>query len=107
MSALSETLAGGIRLHIRLSPGAARTQFAGIEADANGDERLKLRISAPPFDGAANAAALAFLAKAFGVAKRQCRLTQGHKSRSNTVEIMGDGAALGAPLAAIVEDATA
>lgn len=85
----ARAIAGGVRLDIRVSPGAGKTGVAGLETGADGISRLKLRIAAPPVDGAANKATLAFLAKAAGRPKRDCALTKGQKNRSKTVEITG------------------
>lgn len=85
---------GGLLLDLRVSPGAGKTAVAGIETDAAGVARLKLRVAAPPVDGAANTAVTAFLAKALGLSKRDCVLTHGRKSRSKTVKISGDAADL-------------
>jgi len=50
-------------------------------------ERLKIRISAPPVDGKANSMLLAFLAKSFGVSKREVVLVSGQTSRQKRVAI--------------------
>lgn len=98
-------VADGIALDLRVAPGAARTKIAGVETDGAGVPRLKLRISAPPVDGAANAAALAFLAKAFKRPKRACALTHGDKNRSKTVFIEGDADELLARLRELLGEA--
>ncbi len=92
---------GGLLLDLRVSPGAGRTAVAGVETDAAGVARLKLRVAAPPVDGAANAAVTVFLAKALGLSKRACVLTRGAKSRSKTVRISGDAADLAARVQAL------
>ncbi|MFX8899343.1 DUF167 family protein, partial [Acinetobacter baumannii] len=51
-------------LDCHLQPKASRDEFAGLHG-----ERLKIRLTAPPVEGKANAHLLAFLGKAFGVAK--------------------------------------
>lgn len=71
-----------LRLHIQ--PGAKRTEVAGLHGDA-----LKIRLAAPPVDGRANEALIAWLAQAFGVPQRQVRLVRGEKSREKVVEITG------------------
>ena len=63
-------------------PKASKDEFAGLHG-----ERLKIRISAPPIDGRANAQLLAFIAKAFGVAKSQVSLDSGDSSRQKRVRI--------------------
>lgn len=71
-------------LECLLQPKASQDEFAGIQA-----ERLKIRITAPPTDGKANAHLQAFLAKAFGVAKRDVILEAGALNRHKRVRICG------------------
>lgn len=97
--------AEGLLLDLRVAPGASRTAVAGVETDAAGVARLKLRIAAPPVDGAANEAVIAFLAKAFKRPKRDLDLTKGQTSRSKTVLIRGAADALMARLDALLGDA--
>ncbi len=73
-----------LRLHVQ--PGAKRTEFAGIHGDG-ADARVKLRLAAPPVDGKANAALLAYLADAFDVPGRAVSLVRGETSRQKTVRI--------------------
>lgn len=63
-------------LDCHLQPKASNDAFAGLHG-----ERLKIRLTAPPVDGKANAHLLAFLAEAFGVAKSQVSLLSGQQSR--------------------------
>ena len=53
---------GGIRIRIHVQPRASRTEIAGRHGDA-----LKVRLAAPPVDGAANDALLDFIADRLGV----------------------------------------
>ncbi len=75
----------GIRLAVRLQPRASRNQVVGVMGD-----RLKVALTAPPVEGAANAACQAFLAELFKVSKGSVRLIQGDKSRDKLWEIEGD-----------------
>lgn len=59
-------------LHCRVQPNARRDGFAGRRG-----AQLKLRVAAPPVEGQANARAIAFLAKAFGVPRSRVRLVRG------------------------------
>lgn len=68
-------------------PGAARDALAGVHGD-----RLKIRISAPPEDGRANAALRELLAAALGVAARDIELLRGASSRSKTFRVVLDPA---------------
>ena len=69
-------------LDCQLQPRASRDEFAGLQG-----ERLKIRLSAPPVDGKANAQLLEFLARAFGVPRRQVELEAGQTSRLKRVRI--------------------
>jgi len=69
-------------LACHLQPKASRDEFAGLHG-----ERLKIRLTAPPVEGRANAQLLAFLGKAFGVAKSQVSLEGGELNRQKRVRI--------------------
>lgn len=69
-------------LECHLQPKASSDAFAGLHG-----ERLKIRLTAPPVDGKANAQLLAFLARAFAVGKSQVSLESGQQSRMKRVRI--------------------
>ncbi len=69
-------------LRVQVQPRASCDEFAGIHAGA-----LKVRLTSPPVDGEANAALIAFLAEAFGVAKRQVTLLKGATGRAKQLRI--------------------
>jgi hypothetical protein len=69
-------------LDCHLQPKASKDEFAGLHG-----ERLKIRLTAPPVEGKANAQLLAFLAGAFGVAKSQVSLESGELNRQKRVRI--------------------
>ena len=75
---------GGVRFAVRVQPRASRSEVAGVLGDA-----LKVRLQAPPVDGAANAALVDFLADALGVPRRAVRIVAGESSRSKVVEVDG------------------
>ena len=78
-------------LTIRVTPRADRSAVAGVR----GDGVLLVRVSAPPADGAANAAAAAVVAGALGVRPAAVRVVSGHAAREKRLEVRGiDGAAL-------------
>lgn len=89
MAEIVTRTADGIRLAVRLQPRASRNQVTGIWGD-----RLKIQLTAPPVEGAANAACQAFLAEIFGVSKSAIRLVGGEKSRDKLWEIAGEPARL-------------
>jgi uncharacterized protein (TIGR00251 family) len=71
-------------LDLYVQPGAKRSEFAGRHGD-----RLKVRLAAPPVEGRANEALVAFLAAHFGVPRRCVTIAAGHKSRRKRVNIEG------------------
>lgn len=76
-----------MRLAVRVTPKGGRDTIDGWAADADGRPYLKLRVSAPPADGAANAAVLALLAKSLGRSKSSVRLISGETARLKLIEI--------------------
>jgi len=90
----------GIRLRVRLTPRGGREGLDGVAQVADGRWALKLRVSAPPVDGAANAAVIAFAAKGLGLAKSRLDIVAGQTSRLKSIHIAGDPADLEARLAA-------
>lgn len=73
---------GTLRLAVRAQPRASRDEIAGPH-----DGALKIRVTAPPVDGKANAALIKLLAKAFGVAPSAVRMVSGETSRVKHLEI--------------------
>ena len=71
-----------LTLTLHIQPGAKKTEVAGEHGDA-----LKIRLAAPPVDGKANAALLAFIAEKLGVAKGAVALKSGQTSRRKVVEV--------------------
>jgi uncharacterized protein (TIGR00251 family) len=83
-------MAHTLKLSIHAIPGARRTQAAGAYGTA-----LRVRLAAPPANGKANAALLAWAAQAFGVTLRQVELLHGVSGRQKTLAIhLPDAAAL-------------
>lgn len=62
-------------LQIKLQPRASRDEFADVQQD-----RLRVRITAPPIEGKANAHLLKWIARQFGVARSAVTLEKGQTS---------------------------
>jgi uncharacterized protein (TIGR00251 family) len=75
--------ADALELCVYVQPRASRDEFAGTHGD-----RLKIRLTAAPSDGKANAALLTFIAGAFGVPKSAVTLIAGHGSRHKRIAIL-------------------
>jgi uncharacterized protein len=72
------------RITLHVQPRARRTELAGRHGDA-----IKVRLAAPPVDGAANEELVRFLAERLGVTRGAVRIAAGAGSRRKTVEIDG------------------
>ncbi len=72
------------RITVKVQPRAKATRVAGRVENA-----YRLHVAAPPVDGKANEACLAFLADTAGVAKSRARIVSGLSSRMKVVEIEG------------------
>jgi uncharacterized protein (TIGR00251 family) len=71
-------------LIVHVQPRAKHTEVAGWHGDA-----VKIRLAAPPVDGAANEALLAFIARQARVPKRAVTLVSGATSRRKHIRISG------------------
>lgn len=74
----------GVVLTVHIQPKASRTEYVGIHGNA-----LKIRVTAPPSDGAANDELVRFLADCCGVPPRSISIYAGAKSRTKRVLIEG------------------
>ena len=74
----------GARLALKVHPRAKRTEIGEVDGDV-----LKIKVTAPPVDSAANEAVVKLLAKRLGVSKSLVRIVRGQTSRLKTVEIEG------------------
>lgn len=75
---------GGVRILLHVQPRASRTEIVGYHGGA-----LKIRLAAPPVDGAANEALRRFLAERLGVPARAVSLERGDASRRKAVTVAG------------------
>jgi len=86
---------GALLLEVLVQPRASRTR---VVAEHGG--RLKIQLAAPPVDGEANAALVAFLADALGVRRSDVSLVRGEAGRRKTVRVVGADARRALALAA-------
>lgn len=82
-------MADPVRLTVRLTPKGGRDAVDGWVADAAGRPMLKARVSAPPADGAANAALIALLAKTLKTARSNLTIVAGETARVKTIAVEG------------------
>lgn len=74
------------RLTIRVQPRAKGNEVSGWEGEA-----LKIRLTAPPVEGKANKALVAFLAEKLGISKADVTIVTGQSGRTKIVELAGLG----------------
>src|SRR3990172_12034782 len=75
---------GCIFINIHLQPRASKNEIAGIHG-----ESIKLRLTSPPVDGAANSHVIEFLSRKLGVHKSKITIVSGEKSRHKTLRVDG------------------
>ena len=73
-----------MKLNLWIQPRASRTEVVGRHGDA-----IRIRIAAPPVDGAANEELIRFLASELAVPRHLVRLKAGASGRRKTIEIEG------------------
>ena len=74
---------------VRVVPRSSRSEIVGLH-----DGALKVKLNAPPVDGAANDELVKLLAKEFKVAASAIEIVRGHTSRSKRVRVRGADPAL-------------
>jgi uncharacterized protein (TIGR00251 family) len=75
---------GGVTLAVHVTPRARKNEIVGLVGEA-----IKVKLAAPPVEGAANAALCAFLAEQLGVRKSAVTLVAGLTSRHKVVRVDG------------------
>ena len=75
---------GALIITVRVIPKSSRSEIAGEH-----DGALKVKLNAPPIDGAANAELVRLLAKTFGVPKSQIEILKGQRSKIKQIKIEG------------------
>lgn len=83
MSHIKE-ISDGVQIKVKVQPRASKNQVVGWMEDV-----LKVRLTAPPVKGEANAALLRFFADYFGISRSAVSLVSGATSRQKTVQIKG------------------
>ena len=77
-------LSGGVQFAVRLQPRASKSEVVGTHGDA-----LKVRVTAPPVDHAANEMLVKLLSGTFGVPSNAITILSGATSRTKLVRLVG------------------
>ena len=76
-----------MKINVRLTPNAKKSEIMGEETNLFGEKYLKIKVAAPPVEGKANKELISFLAEHFKVSKNKISILSGEKSRNKIVEI--------------------
>jgi hypothetical protein len=80
--------ATGVTLAVRAQPGAKKAAIIGIYGEGTAAQ-LKIAVQAPPLEGRANEALIAFLAQTFALPKNAVKLVSGELSRNKVFLLEG------------------
>jgi uncharacterized protein (TIGR00251 family) len=80
--------AAGVTLAVRAQPGAKKTAITGVYGEGAAAQ-LKIAVQAPPLEGRANSALIAFLAETFDLPKNGIEVISGELSRSKVFLLRG------------------
>jgi uncharacterized protein len=75
----------GVVVSLLIQPRASKNQIAGIQG-----ESLKVRLTAPPVEGAANTMCVAYLAKTLDLSKSSLEIVAGHTGRHKQILIRSE-----------------
>ena len=73
----------GLTFQVYVQPRSSKNQIVGVHGDA-----LKVRLTAPPVDGAANAMCVQYLAKCLGMPKSAVEIVSGQTSRTKRILVL-------------------
>lgn len=76
--------ADGAVIKVKVQPRASQNRIAGILGDA-----VKVAVTAPPVDGAANSACIGFLAKLLDIPQSRLEIISGHSGRTKLIKVFG------------------
>jgi len=74
----------GIRIEVKVEPRSSKKGLAGVLGN-----KLKVKLTSPPVDGAANEQLIEVLAEAFGIKKSAITIIRGQSSKNKVVELSG------------------
>ncbi|MCL4537153.1 MAG: DUF167 domain-containing protein [Nitrospirae bacterium] len=74
----------GIIIQVKVIPRSSKKEIAGVE-----DNTIKIKLTAPPVEGAANEQLIDLLSEEFNIKKSSIIILKGESSRHKTVKIVG------------------
>jgi uncharacterized protein (TIGR00251 family) len=74
----------GLQIRLHVQPRAKRCEISGVHNGA-----LKIKVTAPPVDNAANRAVIEYLADRLGIPKSKLAILSGARSREKNLRVHG------------------
>jgi uncharacterized protein (TIGR00251 family) len=74
----------GVVIEVKVEPRSSRNEIVGA-----GDKIIRIKLTAPPVGGAANALLIKLLAEKFGIRKRDVVIMKGESSRHKLIKLRG------------------
>jgi uncharacterized protein (TIGR00251 family) len=74
----------GVVIEVKVEPRSSRNEIIGA-----GDKIIRIKLTAPPVGGAANALLIKLLAEKFGIRKRDVIIMKGESSRHKLIKLRG------------------
>jgi uncharacterized protein (TIGR00251 family) len=74
----------GVVIEVKVEPRSSRNEIIGA-----GDKIIRIKLTAPPVGGAANALLIKLLAEKFGIRKRDVVIMKGESSRHKLIKLRG------------------
>ena len=78
--------ADGVSFEVRVQPRSSKTEICGIH-----DGALRVRLTSPPVDGAANRQCIELLSRKMKIPKRAVRIASGANARRKRLRVLGLG----------------
>ena len=78
--------ADGVSFEVRVQPRSSKTEITGVQ-----DGALRVRLTAPPVEGAANIQCIELLSRKMKVPKRAIRIASGARARRKRLMVLGLG----------------
>ena len=78
--------ADGVSFEVRVQPRSSKTEISGIQ-----DGILRVRLTSPPVDGAANKQCIELLSRKMKIPKRAIRIASGASARRKRLKVLGMG----------------
>jgi uncharacterized protein (TIGR00251 family) len=75
----------GVIINLKVIPNSSKNEICGVILDADGEQLLKVKVTAVPDEGKANKALIKFLAEEFSVSKSNIEIISGKTARNKKI----------------------